>query len=74
MQDALPEELKKELDCRDASIFPDFVSVWQISDGCLKDIKDSRTKTIGKHYFNDVMNDLLDDYYLMSPYVKSAKP
>lgn len=74
VQDALPEELKKELDCRDASIFPDFVSVWQISDGCLKDIKDSRTKTIGKHYFNDVMNDLLDDYYLMSPYVKSAKP
>ncbi len=74
VQDVLPEELKKKLDCRDASIFPDFVSVWQISDGCLTDIKDSRTKTIGKHYFNDVMNDLLDDYYLMSPYVKSAKP
>ena len=36
----------------------------------LNDIKDGRTNTIGKHYFNDVMNDMLDDYYLMLPYIK----
>ena len=70
VQTELPEEIKKELDCKDAAILPEFVSVWQISDGSLVDIKDGRTKTIGKHYFNDVMNDMLDDYYLMLPYIK----
>lgn len=73
VQENLTEELKTELDCRDAAIIPEFVSVWQISDGCLVDIKDARTNTIGKHYFNDVMNDMLDDYYLMLPYIKIAK-
>lgn len=73
VQENLTEELKAELDCRDAAIIPEFVSVWQISDGCLVDIKDARTNTIGKHYFNDVMNDMLDDYYLMLPYIKIAK-
>ena len=70
VQTELPEEIKKELDCKDAAILPEFVSVWQISDGSLVDIKDGRTKTIGKHYFNDVMNDMLDDYYLMLPFIK----
>ncbi len=58
VQENLTEELKTELDCRDAAIIPEFVSVWQISDGCLVDIKDARTNTIGKHYFNDVILDL----------------
>lgn len=52
---------------------PDFVSVWQIKDGSLVNIKDVRTHTIGKHYFNDVMNDMLDDYYLMLPFVEITK-
>ena len=69
----MPEELKGDLDCKEAAIDPNFVSVWQIKDGTLENIKDCRTNTIGKHYFNDVMNDLLDDYYLMLPYVKIAK-
>lgn len=73
VQENLTEELKTELNCRDAAIIPEVVSVWQISDGCLVDIKDARTNTIGKHYFNDVMNDMLDDYYLMLPYIKIAK-
>lgn len=73
VQTELPEEIKKELDCKDAAILPEFVSVWQISEGSLVDIKDGRTKTIGKHYFNDVMNDMLDDYYLMLPYIKIAR-
>ena len=58
VQENLTEELKAELDCRDAAIIPEVVSVWQISDGCLVDIKDARTNTIGKHYFNDVILDL----------------
>ena len=73
VQTELPEEFKEKLDCKDAAILPEFVSAWQISDGSLIDIKDGRTNTIGKHYFNDVMNDILDDYYLMVPYLKIAK-
>ncbi len=73
VEDDLPDEMKSSLDCKDAAVIPDFVSVWQIKDGCLVNIKDAKTKTIGKHYFNDVMNDLLDDYYLMVPYIKIAK-
>ena len=71
--DEMPDDMKNDLDCKDAAVNPDFVSVWQIKDGCLVDIKDSKTKTIGKHYFNDVMNDLLDDYYQMMPFIKIAK-
>ena len=70
----MSNEIISDLDCKDASVNPDFVSVWQINDGCLESIKDNRTKTIGKHYFNDVMNDILDDYYQMLPYVKIAEP
>ncbi len=73
VQGEAPGDLRSELDCKDAAIDPDLVSVWQIADGALVDIKDARTNTIGKHYFNDVMNEMLDDYYLMLPYVKIAK-
>ena len=71
--DEMPDDMKNDLDCKDAAVNPDFVSVWQIKEGCLVGIKDSKTKTIGKHYFNDVMNDLLDDYYQMMPFIKIAK-
>ncbi len=66
----LPEEVRSNLDCKDAAISPDYISVWQIFNGQLIDIKDCRTKMIGKHYFNDVMNEIFDDYYQMLPYVK----
>lgn len=73
----LLDEVGKDLSLSDNESLTErlagIVSVWQISDGSLIDIKDGRTNTIGKHYFNDVMNDILDDYYLMVPYLKIAK-
>ena len=73
----LLDEVGKDLSLSDNDSLKErlagIVSVWQISDGSLIDIKDGRTNTIGKHYFNDVMNDILDDYYLMVPYLKIAK-
>ena len=73
----LLDEVGKDLSLSDNDSLTErlagIVSVWQISDGSLIDIKDGRTNTIGKHYFNDVMNDILDDYYLMVPYLKIAK-
>ncbi|MBF0761218.1 hypothetical protein IR148_09200 [Dysgonomonas mossii] len=43
-------------------IDPDKVSIWEIYDGQLKDIKDSEQKVIGQHYFNDIMGDTLKEY------------
>ena len=73
VKEMLPKEMMNHLDCKEAAISPDLVSVWQIKDGVLVNIKDARTNTIGKHYFNDVMNDMLDDYYQMLPFVKITK-
>lgn len=67
--DAIPENIRQELDCKSSAISPDWVSVWQIEAGKLVDIKDPKLRIVGKHYFNDVMNDMLDDYYLMLPYL-----
>lgn len=70
LKDVLPQDVKDSLACRDAWITPDMVGVWQIEDGKLINIKEETTQTIGKHYFNDVMNGVLDDYYRMMPYFK----
>lgn len=73
VKEMLPKEIMEHLDCKEAAISPDLVSVWQIKDGALVNVKDARTNTIGKHYFNDVMNDMLDDYYQMLPFIKISK-
>ena len=73
VKEMMPKDMVEHLDCKEAAISPDLVSVWQIKDGSLVNIKDARTHTIGKHYFNDIMNDMLDDYYQMLPFVKITK-
>lgn len=60
-----------ELPCIESVINPKDVSVWQINDrGGLDDIKNSPAGIIGKHYFNEVMNDTLDEYHMMLNYLK----
>ncbi|MBV5343982.1 hypothetical protein JZU68_10485, partial [bacterium] len=55
--DNLSEPEKAKLQSAAAWLKPEEVSVWQIKDdGTLISIKDKRTGTIGKHYFNEVMN------------------
>lgn len=66
----LPESVTEQLACKDSWIQPEWVNVWQINNGKPESIKDEKTQTIGKHYFNDIMNDVLDDYYRMLPYLK----
>lgn len=62
----LDEPDKALLPCIESIINPDDVSVWQINDeGLLDDIKNSRAGIIGKHYFNEVMNETLDEYHIM---------
>lgn len=46
------------------------VSIWQLSsEGTIQDLKDPRTGLVGKHYFNDVMNETLDEYHTMIDYL-----
>ncbi len=53
-----------------AWINPDKVSVWEIHNGKLKEIKDPKLKIIGQHYFNDIMGDTLGEYSSMLKYFK----
>lgn len=67
----MDEDDKLNLPCYASRIAPDWVSVWQTNDdGSLTDIKTSPLGLIGKHYFNEVMNDTLDEYHTMLDYTE----
>lgn len=65
VKDKITDELTAKLPCLDASIDPRQVSLWQMEDGQLHPIKKEDTQTLGQHYFNDAMNEILNEYYLM---------
>ncbi len=66
----MPPEEQEELKSKASWINPDFVSVWEIDEnkGTIRSIKNDKTKTIDKHYFNQVMNEVMDEYYDMLNY------
>lgn len=67
----MDNEDKLRLPSYASRINPDLVSVWQTNDdGTLTDIKTSPLGLIGKHYFNEVMNDTLDEYHTMLDYTE----
>ncbi len=71
VKDELDEDDIAHLACLNSVIDPDKVSVWQITDtGTLENIKNSAVGIIGNHYFNEVMNDTLDEYHLMLNYLE----
>ena len=49
-------------------INPDLVSIWQIHNGELKSVKDELTKTVTKHYFNEITKKIMDEYVDMLSY------
>lgn len=59
------EELTKQLPSLKACIDPNVVSLWQMKDGQLFSIKNPDTQTLGAHYFNEAMNEILNEYYIM---------
>lgn len=65
VKDKITGELAGRLPCLASVIDPRKVSLWQMEDGQLHPIKKEHTQTLGAHYFNDVMNDILNEYYLM---------
>ena len=58
------DEIKNE----NSWINPDVVSVWQVQDGTLVSVKDLQTKTVTKHYFNEITKDIMDEYFEMLSY------
>ena len=69
----MPKNEQDELKSHNAWIDPALVSVWQTQDGTIKSILDERTGTVTKHYFNEIMNELLEEYYEMLNYFKYDK-
>ncbi|SEP16553.1 Predicted ATPase [Flavobacterium sp. CF108] len=67
ISDKLTEEEKKEFLSFNSWISPSQVNVFEIDskNGALKSIKNSKTGTVDKHYFNTVMNDIMNEYYEM---------
>lgn len=47
---------------------PELVSIWQVQDGHLFSVKDDATKTVTKHYFNEITKDIMDEYFEMLSY------
>lgn len=46
-------------------INPDDVSIYEVKEGKLMSVKDKRTNTVTKHYFNEITKDIMDEYYNM---------
>lgn len=71
VKDVIDDDEKEKLLSRDSWIDSDRVSIWQMSEqGMLKSLKDSPAGLIGKHYFNDVMKETLDEYHTMIDYLE----
>ena len=75
IKDNMPEEEQEELLSKKAWINPEFVSVWEIEQGkgTIRPIKNSETGTISKHYFNRIMNDVMEEYHEMLTRLKVNK-
>jgi hypothetical protein len=66
VSDKLPDEIKATIKASASFVNPDDVNIWQIRDGRLESIKEG--DDIGEHYFNEIMNSVLDDYYKIQAY------
>lgn len=66
VSDKLPESVKSTIKAASSFINPDDVNIWQIREGKLESIKEG--DSVGQHYFNEIMNSILDDYYKIQAY------
>lgn len=69
----MPEEEQKELKSYKSWISSDEVSIWQLNKGEVHSVLDERTKTVTKHYFNEITNEIMDEYYDMLEYFEYAE-
>jgi predicted ATP-dependent endonuclease of OLD family len=73
VKDVMPMEEQQKLKCYDSRISPQFVSAYEVQEGTLKPIQTQNNRTIGKHYFNRITNEVMDEYYDMLEYLGDNK-
>ncbi len=72
IKDKMPIDEQKELRSFDSWLNPELTSIWQVKDGQISSVIDNRTKTVTKHYFNEMTNEIMDEYYDMLNYFEYA--
>jgi len=68
VKDKIEIDQESEIINKASWINPDLVSIWQVQDGKLVSVKDETTKTVTKHYFNEITKDIMDEYFEMLSY------
>lgn len=68
IKDKLRTEDLEDIHNKKSWINPEVVSIWQVQDGSLVSVKDIQTKTVTKHYFNEITKDIMDEYFEMLSY------
>lgn len=58
---------------KNAWISGDKVNIYEIKEGMIKSIKNPKTGTVDKHYFNNIMNKIMDEYYEMLHFLSHEK-
>ncbi len=63
----LSDKERNEFQSKDSWISAKLVNIFEIDkdNGTIKSIKDDDTGTVNKHYFNRIMNSIMDEYYEM---------
>jgi hypothetical protein len=66
ISDKLTDEERSEFASVNSWISPEKVNILEIDEaGSIRSIKNPKTGTVDKHYFNKIMNDIMDEYYDM---------
>lgn len=68
VKDNIPQDIANQLESFKSWIDPNEVSAWQIENGSLVSIQERHTNSVGKHYFNKIMNETMNEYYTMLNY------
>ncbi len=73
VKDNIPKDELDEFPSKLSWIDPELVSVWEIENKTIRPIKNNETGTVNKHYFNGIMNDVMEEYYDLLTFLKTNK-
>lgn len=68
IKDTIDNDEETDITNKESWINPDLVSIWQVQEGKVVSVKDNTTKTVTKHYFNEITKDIMDEYFEMLSY------
>jgi energy-coupling factor transporter ATP-binding protein EcfA2 len=70
VKDNIPLDELDNFQSKFSWIDPKLVSVWEIEDKTIRPIKNNETGTVSKHYFNGIMNDVMEEYFDLLTFLK----